>query len=69
MEGRSDHVGDGIKVESMEPAVKDTCTVLMACTEAKVKRVVVVSSGAAVDMHPCWSIREDDKCRSIKFVD
>jgi nucleoside-diphosphate-sugar epimerase len=37
-----------VKVELIEPAVKGTLNVLKASLEAKVKRVVVVSSGAAV---------------------
>ncbi|KAK7820107.1 putative anthocyanidin reductase [Quercus suber] len=41
-------------VEVIEPAVKGTLNVLKACLEAKVKRVVVVSSFAAVAMNPSW---------------
>ncbi|KAE8057448.1 hypothetical protein FH972_014140 [Carpinus fangiana] len=41
-------------VELIEPAVKGTLNVLKASLEAKVKRVVVVSSGAAVSMNPSW---------------
>ncbi|RVW50941.1 Cinnamoyl-CoA reductase 1 [Vitis vinifera] len=59
----------------MEPAVKGTLNVLKACAEAKVKRVVVVSSGASVIMNPrwpkgkvmdetCWSDKE--YCRATK---
>ncbi|KAF8405602.1 hypothetical protein HHK36_010509 [Tetracentron sinense] len=62
-------------VELVEPAVKGTLNVLKACSEAKVKRVVVVSSGAAVSMNPnwpkdqvkdetCWS--DKDYCRETK---
>ncbi|KDP36740.1 hypothetical protein JCGZ_08031 [Jatropha curcas] len=42
------------EVEMIEPAVKGTLNVLKACAEAEVKRVVVVSSGAAVSMNPSW---------------
>ncbi|XP_034677542.1 cinnamoyl-CoA reductase 2-like [Vitis riparia] len=63
------------EVELMEPAVKGTLNVLKACAEAKVKRVVVVSSGASVIMNPrwpkgkvmdetCWSDKE--YCRATK---
>lgn len=40
--------------EFLEPAVTGTLNVLKACVEAKVKRVVVVSSIAAVVMNPDW---------------
>lgn len=63
------------EVEVIEPAVKGTLNVLKACAEAKVERVVVVSSGAAVSMNPswpkdqvmnesCWSNKE--YCRTTK---
>ncbi|GLT35289.1 hypothetical protein SLA2020_097560 [Shorea laevis] len=63
------------EVELIEPAVKGTLTVLKACLDAKVKRVVVVSSEAAVSFNPrlpegqikdeaCWSDKE--YCRTIK---
>ncbi|CAK7345967.1 unnamed protein product [Dovyalis caffra] len=62
-------------VEVIEPAVKGTLNVLKACAEAKVKRVVVVSSVVAVYMNPnspkdqvmdenCWSDKE--YCRTTK---
>ncbi|KAI3938074.1 hypothetical protein MKW98_018630 [Papaver atlanticum] len=41
-------------VELIEPALIGTRKVLKACTEAKVKRVVVVSSIAAVMLNPNW---------------
>ncbi|XP_027160277.1 cinnamoyl-CoA reductase 1-like [Coffea eugenioides] len=54
------------EVELVEPAVKGTLNVLKACSEANVKRVVAVSSTAAVVVSPnrhkgeiidetCWS--------------
>ncbi|KAB5567998.1 hypothetical protein DKX38_001791 [Salix brachista] len=62
-------------VELIEPAVKGTLNVLRACDEAKVKRVVVVSSVVSVYMNPslpegqmmdenCWSDKE--YCRATK---
>ncbi|XP_059637094.1 cinnamoyl-CoA reductase 1-like isoform X2 [Cornus florida] len=42
------------EVELIEPAVKGTLNVLKACSEASVKRVVVVSSVAAVLLNPNW---------------
>ncbi|KAM1023939.1 hypothetical protein ACFX2I_037153 [Malus domestica] len=42
------------RVELIEPAVKGTLNVLSACLEAKVKRVVVVSSISAVFVSPDW---------------
>nr|AIX92151.1 cinnamoyl-CoA reductase 1 [Betula platyphylla] len=63
-------------VEVIEPAVKGTLNVLKASLEAKVKRVVVVSSTAAVLINPswpkdqvmdetCWSDKE--YCRTTKY--
>ncbi|CAD6338989.1 unnamed protein product [Miscanthus lutarioriparius] len=60
------------EVEVIGPAVVGTTNVLKACYEAKVKRVVVVSSVAAVFSNPnwpkdkafdedCWS--DEDYCR------
>ncbi|MCO5600271.1 hypothetical protein L7F22_054381 [Adiantum nelumboides] len=54
------------EVEVLDPAIKGTLNVLEACTKAKVKRVVMTSSGAAVAADPdrpsetvldenCWS--------------
>ncbi|CAI0426164.1 unnamed protein product [Linum tenue] len=42
------------QVDLIEPAVTGTLNVLKACLEAKVERVVVVSSGAALMMNPSW---------------
>ncbi|RZC45904.1 hypothetical protein C5167_038854 [Papaver somniferum] len=44
------------KVERIEPAVKGPLNVLKACTEAKVKRVVVVPSRAAAIWNRNWPI-------------
>ncbi|XP_034676957.1 cinnamoyl-CoA reductase 2-like isoform X2 [Vitis riparia] len=57
-----------LQVELMEPAVKGTLNVLKACTEAKVKRVVVVSSGSAVMRNPRWPKGKvkDETCWSDK---
>uniref|UniRef100_A0A2P2NYV8 Cinnamoyl-CoA reductase family protein n=1 Tax=Rhizophora mucronata TaxID=61149 RepID=A0A2P2NYV8_RHIMU len=63
------------EVEVIEPAVKGTLNVLEACVRAKAKRVVLVSSVAAVNMNPslptdqvidesCWSSKEH--CRATK---
>ncbi|CAL9052181.1 unnamed protein product, partial [Musa banksii] len=54
------------QVEVIAPAVTGTLNVLKACSEAKVKRVVVVSSVVAVSMSPNWpkgKIR-DENCWS-----
>lgn len=52
----------------IEPAVKGTLNVLEACLEAKVKRVVVVSSVAAVLCNPSWPQGRviDESCWSDK---
>ncbi|KAJ4830643.1 hypothetical protein Tsubulata_051137 [Turnera subulata] len=54
--------------EVIEPAVKGTQNVLEACTEGKVRRVVVVSSVAAVIMNPNWPQGQvmDESCWSNK---
>lgn len=56
------------EVEVLEPAVKGTLNVLKACLEAKVKRVVYVSSAAAVVMNPSWPKDRvmDETCWSDK---
>lgn len=48
------------------PAVDGTLNVLKACVEAKVKRVVYVSSAAALMMNPIWSKNQvlDETCWS-----
>lgn len=43
-----------VQVELIEPAVKGTLNVLKACSEVNVKRVVLVSSVAALAMNPSW---------------
>ncbi|KAI8549236.1 hypothetical protein RHMOL_Rhmol06G0010500 [Rhododendron molle] len=55
-------------VELVEPAVKGTLNVLKACSEANVKRVVVVSSAAAVLLSPDWPKGQvkDESCWSDK---
>ncbi|XP_073102268.1 cinnamoyl-CoA reductase 1-like [Elaeis guineensis] len=56
------------EVEVIAPAVTGTLNVLKACCEAKVKRVVVVSSVAAVAMIPNWPKDKvkDESCWSDK---
>ncbi|XP_057975588.1 cinnamoyl-CoA reductase 1-like [Malania oleifera] len=56
------------EVELIEPAVRGTLNVLKACFEAKVKRVVVVSSVAAIFMNPSWPKGKvkDESCWSDK---
>lgn len=62
----------------IETAVKGTLNVLKACCEVKVKRLIVVSSIAAVIMNPgwpksqvideaCWS--DADYCRKTEVTD
>ncbi|KAL2895259.1 Cinnamoyl-CoA reductase 1, partial [Bienertia sinuspersici] len=55
-------------VELMEPAVKGTLNVLKACSEAEVKRVIYVSSVAAVSINPNWPAGQvkDESCWSDK---
>ncbi|KAL6178794.1 hypothetical protein ACLB2K_050312 [Fragaria x ananassa] len=55
-------------VEIIEPAVKGTLNVLKASLEAKVKRVVFVSSVAAVSVNPTWAEGQvlDETCWSDK---
>ncbi|XP_021717790.1 cinnamoyl-CoA reductase 2-like [Chenopodium quinoa] len=54
------------QVQLMEPAVKGTLNVLKASSEEKVKRVVYVSSVAAVLMNPDWQSDQvkDENCWS-----
>lgn len=69
------HYGLYFQIELVEPAVKGTLNVVKACVEAKVKRLVLVSSIIAVGRNPnwpkgqvmdetCWSDMEH--CKSIK---
>ncbi|KAM1023937.1 hypothetical protein ACFX2I_037152 [Malus domestica] len=57
----------GVFHEFLEPAIKGTLNVLKACKEANVKRVVVVSSLAAVVMNPEWPKDQvkDETCWSV----
>lgn len=57
-----------VQVELIEPAVKGTLNVLKASLEAKVKRVVFVSSVAAVAVNPTWPEDQvmDETCWSDK---
>ncbi|XP_059637039.1 cinnamoyl-CoA reductase 1-like [Cornus florida] len=58
------------EVQMIEPAVKGTQNVLKACSEASVRRVVVMSSLAAVTMNPNWPKGQlkDETCWSdIEF--
>jgi nucleoside-diphosphate-sugar epimerase len=66
-----------LQVELLAPAVTGTMNVLKACSEAKVKRVVVVSSVAAVMMNPAWpqseamdeaSWSDAEFCRSTQVI-
>uniref|UniRef100_A0A0E0M2U7 NAD-dependent epimerase/dehydratase domain-containing protein n=1 Tax=Oryza punctata TaxID=4537 RepID=A0A0E0M2U7_ORYPU len=52
--------------EVMDPAVKGTLNVLKACSVAKVEKVVVMSSNAAVDVNPDWPQNrlKDESCWS-----
>ncbi|KAK4269445.1 hypothetical protein QN277_022602 [Acacia crassicarpa] len=63
------------EAKMIEPSVRGTTNILKACLEAKVERVVFVSSQAAVSMNPnlpkdklidesCWSDKE--YCRRTK---
>ncbi|XP_020108989.1 cinnamoyl-CoA reductase 2-like [Ananas comosus] len=54
--------------EMLKPAVDGTLNVLKACAEAKVRRVVVVSSCAAVRANPNWPKGKimDENCWSDK---
>ncbi|XP_056177400.1 cinnamoyl-CoA reductase 1-like isoform X2 [Syzygium oleosum] len=56
------------EIELLEPAVKGTLNVLKACSEAKVKRVVYVSSISAIVMNPMWPKErvKDETCWSDK---
>ncbi|KHG24485.1 Dihydroflavonol-4-reductase [Gossypium arboreum] len=57
-----------LQEEVIEPAVKGTLNVLKACVESNVKRVVVVSSVAAVSLNPRWPVGQikDEACWSDK---
>ncbi|KAK6138962.1 hypothetical protein DH2020_027294 [Rehmannia glutinosa] len=55
-------------VELVEPALKGTLNILKACSESKIRRVVIVSSSAAVAMNPNWPKDQvmDETCWSNK---
>ncbi|XAR64293.1 hypothetical protein NMG60_11024573 [Bertholletia excelsa] len=54
------------EAEVLEPAITGTRNVLNACLEAKVKKVVMVSSVAAVAFNPSWPKEQpmDEECWS-----
>ncbi|CAA6661624.1 unnamed protein product [Spirodela intermedia] len=54
--------------DMIHPAVDGTLNVLKACSEAKVKRVVLVSSVATVVLNPNWPFDKimDENCWSDK---
>lgn len=54
--------------EVLDTAVKGTLNVLKICTAAKVHKLVVMSSNAAVDFNPNWpqDILKDESCWSDK---
>ncbi|XP_030506213.2 cinnamoyl-CoA reductase 1 [Cannabis sativa] len=56
------------EVELIEPAVNGTLNVLKACAEAKIERVIYVSSSAAVALNPNWPKDQvmDETCWSDK---
>uniref|UniRef100_A0A0D9XF61 NAD-dependent epimerase/dehydratase domain-containing protein n=1 Tax=Leersia perrieri TaxID=77586 RepID=A0A0D9XF61_9ORYZ len=53
--------------EVMDPAVKGTLNVLKACSAAKVQKVVVMSSNAAVHANPDWP-QTDSKMRVAGLI-
>jgi nucleoside-diphosphate-sugar epimerase len=66
-----------LQVDVIDPAVTGTSNVLKACYEAKVRRVVVVSSAVAVFSNPnwpkgkpfdeeCWS--DEEYCRKNEVI-
>uniref|UniRef100_A0A7N0VG55 NAD-dependent epimerase/dehydratase domain-containing protein n=1 Tax=Kalanchoe fedtschenkoi TaxID=63787 RepID=A0A7N0VG55_KALFE len=64
-------------MELLEPAVKGTLNVLRASTKGNIKRVVIVSSAAAVNYNPAWpkgKVRDEfcwsdtDYCRNMGNV-
>lgn len=66
-----------LQVEVIGPAVTGTTNVLRACYEAKVRRVVVVSSVAAVLSNPNWpkgkpfdenSWSDEEYCRKNEVI-
>ncbi|XP_038987263.1 cinnamoyl-CoA reductase 1-like isoform X3 [Phoenix dactylifera] len=56
------------ELELITPAVNGTLNVLQACSEMKIKRVIVVSSITAVSLNPHWPHDKlmDEKCWSSK---
>ncbi|KAJ0851843.1 putative cinnamoyl-CoA reductase [Helianthus annuus] len=53
-----------LHVEILDPAILGTQNVLNACLQAKVEKVVVVSSGSAVLVNPKWppDMELDESC-------
>jgi hypothetical protein len=58
-----------MQAEVLSPAVKGTLNVLQACSANNVRKVIVVSSTAAVHFNPSWpqGIIQDESCWSDKF--
>ncbi|KAL8485135.1 hypothetical protein ACS0TY_027430 [Phlomoides rotata] len=56
------------EVEVVEPALKGTLNVLKACSKARVRRVVIVSSVVAIIVNPSWAKDQvmDESCWSDK---
>ncbi|CAN6216278.1 unnamed protein product [Urochloa humidicola] len=58
------------EAQLLAPAVTGTMNVLKACSEAKVRRVVVVSSLSAVMVNPAWpqgEVMDEDSWSDVQF--